>query len=255
MFELEGKIALVTGAGQGMGVGIVRALASQGASVALNDIDEGRAKDTAARLARDTGGTIVAVAFDVTDPRAVDAGVVAAADAMGDSIDILVNNAGVPEGMSLVPFRSTTPDDWRRYVDLNLYGSLNCIRAVVDPMCDRGWGRIVQISSAAGRVGTNFGISLYGASKAGIDGFIRHLSQEVAGEGVTANTLSLGLMENAAAGLGEDAAMVAALAAQVPVGRLGEPDDVGAAVAFIASSEAAWLTGQTVSLNGGQLTT
>ncbi len=247
MFELTGRVALVTGAGQGVGVGIARALAAQGAAVAVNDLDAARAAATVAQLVQ-SGGRATAAPFDVTDPDGVAAGVQAAADELGGPVDILVNNAGVPVGMALTQFRRLDPSDWRRYVDLNLYGSMHCMRAVVDGMCERGWGRIVQISSGAGHTGSRIGISLYGASKSGIEGFVRHLAHEVARDGVTVNTVALGLMTTGGDDL--DPALVA-MARQVPVGRLGRPEDVGAAVVYLASDEAAWMTGQTIDLNGG----
>jgi NAD(P)-dependent dehydrogenase (short-subunit alcohol dehydrogenase family) len=145
-------------------------------------------------------------------------------------------------------FVDMASSEWQRYIDLNLYGSLHCAAAVVGPMCERGWGRVIQISSGAGRTGLKLGVSLYGASKSGIEGFIRHLSQEVARAGVTANTIALGLMDN----VPQEA--TAALAHGIPVGRLGSPADVAAAVVYVASDEAAWLTGQTISLNGGSTT-
>jgi 3-oxoacyl-[acyl-carrier protein] reductase len=251
MFDLTGRIALVTGAGQGMGEGITAALAAQGAAVAVNDVDAERA-DAASQRLQAAGARAVAAPFDVTDAAAVEAGVRAAEQALGGGIDILVNNAGVPEGMEIRQFRQLDRHDWSRYVDLNLYGSMHCIQAVIDGMCERGWGRVVQISSGAGQSGVAFGISLYGASKSGIEGFVRHLSQEVARSGVTANSLALGLMENAG---GTDESAVQSLARSVPVGRLGSPADVGAAVAYLASDEAAWLSGQTLHLDGGSTTT
>jgi len=252
LFDLTGRVALVTGAGQGMGVGITRALAAQGAHVVVNDLDPVKA-ETAADLLAAAGFTAVAAPFDITDAAAVEDAVRRAEDQLGHGVDILVNNAGVPVGMALGSFRELDPAEWRRYVDLNLYGSLNVIHAVIDGMCDRGWGRVVQISSGAGRTGIAFGISLYGASKSGIEGFIRHLSQEVARSGVTANSLALGLMANAVPG-DDSSPAVGALARSVPIGRLGTPADVGAAVTFLASDEAAWLTGQTIDLNGGAVT-
>jgi 3-oxoacyl-[acyl-carrier protein] reductase len=252
MFDLTGRTALVTGGGQGVGAGIVRALAQQGAAVAVNDLDPGRATSTA-REVLDAGGRAVAAPFDVTDRAAVAAGVAAASDELGAPFDVLVNNAGVPAGMGTVPFRDMDPETWRTFVDLNLYGSLHCIRAVVDPMVERGHGRIVQISSGAARTGLAFGVSLYGASKSGIEGFVRHLSQELAPTGVTANTLALGMLSNVVPDGATDAA-VAGLVRSVPVGRLGEPADVGAAVVYLASDEAAWMTGQTIGLNGGSTT-
>jgi NAD(P)-dependent dehydrogenase (short-subunit alcohol dehydrogenase family) len=188
------------------------------------------------------------VVFDVTDRAAVERGVAEVEDTLGP-VDVLVNNAGIPEPMILRPFRETPPDDWARYVDLNLYGVLHCTRAVVDGMCRRGWGRIVTISSGAGQVGLPIGVSLYGASKGGAIAFMRHLALEVATSGVTANTLALGLMDTAA-----DADTVASLAKTIPVGRAGSPRDVGAAVVYLCSDEAGWLTAQTIGLNGGSVT-
>lgn len=252
MFDLSGHRALVTGGGRGAGAGVVAALAAQGAAVAVNDVVADRAGAVADSLLAD-GAVAVAVPFDVTDPAAVDAGVAHAAAALGGPVDILVNNAGVPAGMAVAPFRSTGREDWERYVELNLYGSLHCVRAVLGPMVDGGWGRIVQISSGAARTGLAFGVSLYGASKSGIEGFARHLSQEVARAGVTVNVLALGLLSNV---VPEDSPVdaVASMASSVPVGRLGRPEDVGAAVVYLASEEAGWLTGQTIGLNGGSTT-
>src|SRR5262249_30811469 len=146
-------------------------------------------------------------------------------------VDILVNNAGIPAAMRVAKFTDLPPEEWHHYVDLNLYGSLKCIHGVLPGMIERGWGRIVQISSGAGQAGSPMGISLYGASKSGIEGAIRHLAQELAPTGVTANAIALGLM-----GPGEH------LARRVPVGRLGTPADAGAAVVYVSSPEAAWLT-------------
>lgn len=247
MFDLTGRVALVTGAGQGAGAGIARALARQGAAVAVNDLVAARAERVAETLAAD-GRRARAVAFDVTDAAAVVRGVAEAADALGP-IDVLVNNAGVPSGMELTRFRELDPAAWARFVDLNLYGVLHCTKAVLDGMCERGFGRVVTISSGAGQVGLGIGVSLYGAGKAGAIAFMRHLAIEVARSGVTANTLALGLLASA-----EGAELPPGLAASVPAGRLGTPEDVGAAVAFLASDEAGWITGQTLGVNGGSVT-
>lgn len=192
MFDLTGHRALVTGGGRGAGAGIAAALAAQGAAVAVNDLVPDRAEASAAEI-RSGGGRAIAVPFDITDPGAVSAGVAQAAEALEGSIDILINNAGVPAEMAVAQFRDMNPKDWQRYIELNLYGNLHCIRAVIDPMVEHGWGRIVQVSSGAGRTGLAFGVSMYGASKSGIEGFVRHLSQELAPTGVTVNTLALGL--------------------------------------------------------------
>jgi 3-oxoacyl-[acyl-carrier protein] reductase len=248
VFDLSGRRALVTGAGQGVGVGIARALLEQGAAVAVNDLVTERAEATTAHLLDALPDASVAAApFDVTDAADARRGVDAASELLGGPIDVLVNNAGVPAGMAPRQFRELGNDEWRRYVDLNLYGSLHCIAAVVDDMCDRGFGRIVQISSGAGRTGLPIGVSLYGASKSAIEGFIRHLAAEVARHGVTANAIALGLMHRD----DMDRTVTEGLERSIPVGRLGTPDDVGAAVVYVASDEAAWLTGQTIDLNGG----
>ena len=248
MFDLSRRVALVTGAGQGNGVGIARTLASQGAAVAVNDLHEERARAVTERIGEE-GGKALAVAFDVTDPEAVGAGVARVSEALGP-VDVLVNNAGVPEGMSLAPFQQLPPEEWSRFVDLNLYGVLHCTLAVLSGMCERGFGRIITISSGAAQAGLPIGVSLYGASKAAAVGFMRHLAMEVARCGVTANCLALGLMANAAGA----ADSTQAIARTIPVGRLGTPEDVGAAVVYLASDEAAWLTGQTLGLNGGSTT-
>ncbi len=249
MFELDGHRALVTGAGAGMGVGIARVLAQQGAAVAVNDLLEAKADATRDAILAD-GGRAITAAFDVTDAEAVKTGIAAAAEALGGPIDILVNNAGIPSTMAAVKFRDLAPQQWSAYVDINLYGALNCISAVIEPMVEAGWGRIVQISSGAGRTGLNIGVSLYGASKSGVEGFVRHLSQEVARTGVTANVLALGLMSRDDKP-NTDATVTTGIERTIPIGRLGTPQDVGAAVAFLASPEMEWMTGQTINLNGG----
>ncbi len=243
MFDLSGKTALVTGAGQGMGAGIAAALARQGATVAVNDLHEERAQAVAETIAT-RGGHALAAAFDVTSMEEVEAGV----DAIG-SIDILVNNAGVPSGMGLIRFQDMEPARWEDYLDLNIRGVLHCTRAVIDDMCERRWGRVITISSIAGHMGLPIGVALYGAAKGGALSFMRHLALEVASQGVTANSLALGVMNNAGS-----ETEVAAMSAMVPVGRAGTPEDVGAAVVYIASNEASWLTGQCIGLNGGSVT-
>jgi 3-oxoacyl-[acyl-carrier protein] reductase len=247
MFDLHGRVALVTGAGQNQGAGIARALAGQGAAVAVNDLRAERAEHTARTIAA-AGGRALAVPFDVTDFAAVSAGVARVARELG-AVDVLVNNAGIPDGMGVAQFRTTQPEAWRPFIDVNVYGVMNCVRAVLDEMCARGFGRIITIASGAGQTGLALGVSAYAAGKGGQIAFMRHVALENARSGVTANTLALGLMSNAG---GAD--VTAALAKTVPVGRLGTPEDVGAACVYLASNEASWLTGQTIGLNGGNLT-
>lgn len=248
MFDLTGRVALVTGAGQSVGASIAETLAECGAAVAVNDLFPDRA-EAAAKSIVDVGGRAVRAPFDVTDLEQVRAGVRQVEIDLGP-VDILVNNAGIvqdgPRG--LVQFRDLDPGEWHRSIDLNVYGVLNCVKATIDGMCDRRFGRIVTISSGAGVQGLNIGVSTYAAGKGGAIAFMRHLALETAQYGVTANTLALGLMENAAS------RGVPGLRPAAPVGRAGTGRDVGAAVAWLAS-EGEWVTGQTIGINGGSLTT
>jgi len=250
MFDLHGKLALVTGAGQGVGAGIAAALAAQGATVAVNDVRGERAQQTVDAVTS-AGGAAFALPFDVTDYASVTAAIGDVTAAHGP-VQILVNNAGNggAEGMQPAQFRDSDPASWEGPIAVNLYGVLNCSRAVVNPMCERGWGRIITISSGAGIVGLRIGVSPYGAGKGGALAFMRHLAVETARFGVTANTLALGLMNVQ----GAPNETTAALARQIPVGRLGTPDDVGAACVYLASGEASWMTGQTIQINGGAVT-
>jgi 3-oxoacyl-[acyl-carrier protein] reductase len=248
MFDLTGRVALVTGAGQNIGAGIAETLAECGAAVAVNDLFPDRA-EAVAKTISDTGAKAVPAAFDVTDLEQVRASVAEIETSLGP-IDILVNNAGiVQEGpRGLVQFRDLDPGEWHRSIDLNVYGVLNCVKATIDGMCDRGFGRIVTISSGAGVQGLKIGVSMYAAGKGGAIGFMRHLALETARYGVTANTLALGLMENAAS------RGTSGLPPAAPVGRAGTGRDVGAAVVWLAA-EGDWVTGQTIGINGGSLTT
>jgi NAD(P)-dependent dehydrogenase (short-subunit alcohol dehydrogenase family) len=241
MFDLTGKVAVVTGAGQNVGAGIARLLAAQGATVHVNDIVEGRAKGTVEQITA-AGGAAAAAPFDVTDYDEVRAAI----DAIG-TVDILVNNAGNggAEGMGLVQFRDSEPSGWKGAINVNLFGVLHCSRAVINGMCERRFGRVITISSGAGITGLRIGVSPYAAGKGGAIAFMRHLAAENARDGVTANSLALGLMQP------ENSGPVDALAKQIPVGRTGTPEDVGHACVYLASDEASWITGQTIHLDGG----
>jgi 3-oxoacyl-[acyl-carrier protein] reductase len=245
MFDLTGRTALVTGAGQNVGAGIARMLAAQGATVAVNDYVAERAQATVDEIVA-AGGKAVAAPFDVTDWDAV----TAAVEAVGP-VDILVNNAGNggAEGMRPQPFREMDPAAWEGPIRVNLYGVLHCCRAVVNGMCERGWGRIITISSGAGTNGVAIGVSPYSAGKGGGLSFTRTLALEVARSGVTANTVALGLMQL------KDPEVTGHLARAIPVGRTGTPEDVGAACVWLASDEASWVTAQTIEINGGSVPT
>ena len=244
LFDLSGRRALVTGAGQNVGAGIAAALAGQGAFVAVTDLHRDRAEEVAGRIVG-AGGEAVALALDVTDPESV-----AHAVAQVDPVDILVNNAGIPEGaMTPTPFRTMEPAAWDAAIRVNLYGVLHCCHAVINGMCDRGWGRIITISSGAGTRGVNIGVSPYSAGKGGGISFTRTLALEVARSGVTANTLALGVIGTI------DSQVNQQLTRAIPVGRTGTPEDVAAACVWLGSNEASWVTGQTIEINGGALTT
>jgi len=245
VFDLTGKVALVTGAGRGVGEGIAHALAEHGAHVAVNDIVGGRAQSVADAIVA-VGGSASVAPFDVTDLGSVQAAV----SELGH-VDILVNNAGTggAEPMTVEPFRAMDPRDWEGPIRVNLYGVLNCCKAVIDNMCAGGWGRIITISSGAGTAGVAIGVSPYSAGKGGGISFTRTLALEVARHGVTANTIAVGLMAQ------QDPAVTEALARAIPVGRTGEPRDIGAACVWLASDEAAWVTAQTIEVNGGSVTT
>ena len=243
LFDLHGRTALVTGAGQHVGAGIARTLAAQGAHVLVNDIQAARAASVAESIASSHAGRASVAVFDVTECDAVRA----AFEAAGP-IDILVNNAGNAgtEAFRPRPFREADLSDVDRFLAVNFNGVLHCTKAVINGMCDRGWGRVITISSGAGIQGLKIGVSLYGGAKGASIAFMRHLSQEIAGSGVTVNTIALGLMDTT-----QDRTVTAGIARTIPAGRLGTGDDAGALVAYLASNEASWMTGQTISLNGG----
>jgi len=246
LFDLSGRVALVTGAGQGMGLGIVRALATQGARVLLNDYHADRAQAAASAL-REQGLEVSAAPGDITAAGVPESLAAQAREIYGD-IDALVNNAGVPIGMStsLRTFERLDSADFERQLDLNFRAVVNLCRAVLPAMRQRKFGRIVTISSESWRLGQSMGLTDYAAAKAATIGFMRNLCKEVGPDGITVNVLSLGAMNNY--GYDDIARKVTA------VGRAGTPEDVGAAVAYLVANEASWMTGQMIPLNGGSTT-
>ena len=247
-FSLSGRTALVTGAAGWTGQGIARVLADRGAALIINDVD-GAAAGTLADELSAADFVARAAAFDVSDYEAVMAGVAEAQDALAP-VDILVNNVGMLRTPNKhIAFAESDPADWKPWIELNIYGSLNCLRAVLAGMSERGWGRVIQISSAMASRGLPNREALLGGSKAGIEGALRCIALEVVDRGVTINSLALGLLENAVQHAQSD--IVAGTLARVPTARFIEPREVGAAVAYLASDEAAMVTGQTYHLNGG----
>ncbi len=238
------RVAVVTGAARGIGAGIARALAADGFAVAVCDLDEGAAREAAASL----GGRAAAVGMDIADPASVRAGVAQVSDALGP-IDVLVNNAGIDVIEFFVDSDEVT---WDRLIDVNLKGTLRCCRAVLDGMIERAAGRIINLGSDAGRVGSS-GEAVYSATKGGVIAFTKTLAREVARSGITVNCVCPGPTDTALLGQVEDfdPKLHAALARAIPLRRLGQPEDVAGLVSFLASDAAAFITGQTISVSGG----
>jgi 3-oxoacyl-[acyl-carrier protein] reductase len=248
--DLTGRRVLVTGAGQGVGRGIALAFAEAGAHVLVNDLAAERATAVVADI-RSLSGTATASVFDVTDYDAV-VGAVAEAG----PVDVLVNNAGNAgaAGMTaLEPFVDSDPADWDRYLHVNLYGVLNCCRAALPGMIDRGWGRLITIVSDAGRNGEK-GLAVYGAAKAGAAGLMRALALEGGRHGITANSIALGTMrtpQTEPLWSQPDAPHAKPLLQRYAVRRPGLPEDVAPLAVLLASEHGSWLTGQTYPVNGG----
>jgi NAD(P)-dependent dehydrogenase (short-subunit alcohol dehydrogenase family) len=251
-FRADGRVALVTGAGPNNGHAIAQALAESGADVAVSDLTAAHS-EAGAGLVAATGRRSLAVPFDITDLEAVRAGVALVEQELGP-IDILVNNAGTIErregrsGGQMGLFVDSDPAVWHRWIDLNVYGSLHCIHAVLRGMTERGWGRVVQISSGAGARGLPSGHSTYGAGKAAIEAAIRHIAIENAKLGVTLNSIAVGPL--AMPGAASNPALEA-IRASIPVGRKGRPEEIAGTVVWLASELGGWTTGQTIHVNGG----
>ena len=190
------RTVLITGAGRGVGLYVATKLAAAGHQVLVNDINPQTAEAAAGAIIAD-GGDAVAVPFDVSQTEAA-LSAIKDLQAQTGGIDILINNAGNAGSVDMqqLSFRDMPIDQWNQFLGVNLYGVLNCTKAVIDGMCERGWGRVITISSEAGRQGLDINVSLYGTAKAGSAHFMRHLAREVGADGVTANSIALGLMDN-----------------------------------------------------------
>ena len=242
MFDLSGMTALVTGASGGIGSAIAQALAGQGARLAVS----GSNADKLERFRASLGGDHVALPCDLADGSAVDALVPAAVEALDGRLDILVNNAGVTKDNLAMRMKD---DEWDQVIRVNLEAAFRLARAAARPMMKARFGRIVSITSVVGATG-NPGQANYAASKAGLVGMSKALAQELASRGITVNCVAPGFIASAMTdALGE--AQRASLLARIPAGTLGAGADVAAAVVYLASREAAYVTGQTVHVNGG----
>ncbi|CNG12825.1 3-oxoacyl-ACP reductase [Mycobacterium tuberculosis] len=244
MGRLQGKTAIVTGAGRGIGRAIAAKLAAEGAVLVATDVDEAAAKQTAA----DLGGDAIGIRADVTS-RASVAAMVEDATARFGRIDVLVNNAGWDVAG---PFVDSDPADWDRIMAINLYGVLHTCHAVLPLMAAQKGGAVVNIGSDAGRVGSA-GEAVYSAAKGGVIAFTKTLAREQARNRVRVNCVSPGPTDTAlfASMGGDDPRLREALVRAIPFRRLAEPADIAAVVAFLASDEAGFVTGQTVSVSGG----
>ena len=240
--RLDGRKALVTGGASGIGTAIAERLAAEGAEVWVGDIDVPGAE----RVAGEINGH--GIELDVTDLDSARAAV----EAIGANLAILINNAGTDEfGF----FPTTSPEQWQRVIDINLNGVLNCTAAALPVMQAAGYGRIVSISSEAGRVGSK-GSAVYSAAKAGVIGFTKVIARENGRYGINANAIAPGPIETpllmSALGIGEmGERLIENMRSQTQLGRLGQPFEVAAAAAFLASDDASFVTGETLGVSGG----
>ncbi len=242
MFDLTGMTALVTGASGGIGSAIAAALAEQGARVALSGTREEALKAVAATLPGDP----VILPCDLSNSAAVDGLVPRAVEALGGQLDILVNNAGVTRDNLAMRMKD---EEWDTVIRVNLEAAFRLIRAACKPMMKARFGRVITITSVVGATG-NPGQANYAASKGGLTAMSKALAQELASRNITVNCVAPGFITSPMTDVLPDA-QKEALTARIPAGRLGDGQDIGAAVAYLASREAGYVTGQTVHVNGG----
>jgi 3-oxoacyl-[acyl-carrier protein] reductase len=241
--DLTGRVALVTGSTRGIGRAIAAKLASAGATVAVVGRDQGRAEEAAAQI----GGGARGFACDVSDPQAAAALVASVEQGLG-SCDILVNNAGLTRDNLLLRIKD---DDWNAVIDANLRGAFATMRAASRGMMKKRWGRMINIASVVGLTG-NKGQANYAASKAGLIGLTKSVAKELASRNILANVVAPGLIEtDMTAAMTDDART--AMAAAIPLERVGKPEDIANAVLFLASDLASYVTGQVLVVDGGMV--
>ena len=246
--RFDGRVAIVTGAGQGIGRAVAERLAADGAAVTVADLNAETADEVVRSIAA-TGSRAIAVRTDVTDP--VDAERLAA-DAVGQlgRIDILVNNAGILRSTRAA---EVTPEEWHLVLDANLTGAFLCARAAYPALRASGHGRIVNVASMAGRATSTLGGVHYTTAKAGVLGLTRHLAREWARDGITVNAISPGIVDTPMVRGSTDPERMAQVLASIPLGRLAEPAEIASLIAFLASDDAAYITGTNVDIHGGEL--
>jgi 3-oxoacyl-[acyl-carrier protein] reductase len=242
MFDLTGMTALVTGASGGIGSEIAKALAAQGARLAVS----GSNADKLEAFRSSLGGDHVALPCNLSDAAAVDVLVPQAVEALGGKLDILVNNAGVTRDNLAMRMKD---DEWDSVIRVNLEAAFRLMRAAAKPMMKARFGRMISVTSIVGVTG-NPGQANYAASKAGLIGMSKSMAQELASRGITVNCVAPGFITSPMTDALPDAQKTA-LTAKIPAGRLGEGADIGAAIVYLASHEAGYVTGQTVHVNGG----
>ncbi|MGA0596322.1 glucose 1-dehydrogenase [Enterovirga sp. CN4-39] len=250
MTRLQGKTAIVTGGAGGIGSATCRRFAREGAAVAVLDLDLPAAEKVAAEIAG-AGGKAAAFRCDITKRDEVEAAVKGAGEALGP-ISILVNNAGFD---IFKPFLATEPSEWERLISVNLVGALNMHHLVLPGMVERGYGRVVNVASDAARVGST-GEAVYAACKSALLGLTKTLAREHARHGITLNVVCPGptdtnLFEEFRKGAGNPEKLMESFRRSIPLGRIGQPDDLPGAISFFASDDAAYVTGQVISVSGG----
>ena len=250
MRNLRDKTVIVTGGGGGIGGATCRRFASEGAKVAVLDMNPDAAQKVADSI-KAAGGNAAAFKCDITDRAEVDAAV-AASEAQLGPVDVLVNNAGWDV---FKPFLKTVPDEWEKLIAINLTGALHMLHAVLPGMVERKYGRIVNVSSDAARSGSS-GEAVYSACKGGLVALSKTLAREHARHSITVNVVCPGptdtaLLKGVAEGARDPAKLIEAFRSAIPLGRLGQPDDLASAIVFFGSDDAGFITGQVISVSGG----
>ena len=245
MFSLEGMNALVTGASGGIGSAIAIALAKQGARVALSGSNGDKLRAFREQLINEVGGEHVEITCDLSNPEQIEELIPATVDTLG-GIDILMNNAGITRDNLAMRMKD---DEWDQVISVNLEAAFRLMRASARPMMKARFGRIINITSVVGATG-NPGQMNYAAAKAGLTGMTKSFAQEVASRGITANCVAPGFIRTAMTSA-LDEKQQGAINARIPMAKMGEGDDIGAAAAFLSSREAGYITGETLHVNGG----